>query len=86
MDWISFLKGIIFAGKGNSYSAGIESPIGGYSIERGGTQGSSFSDYGTVTQDNARPYIYTAGSVGAKSSLSAGAMASETKTWIYKYN
>ncbi|WP_428979069.1 RHS repeat-associated core domain-containing protein [Flavobacterium lipolyticum] len=75
-----------FAGKGNSFSAGIESPIGGYSIERGGTQGNSFSNYGTVTQDNARPYTYTAGSVGSKSSLSVGAMASETKTWIFKYN
>jgi RHS repeat-associated protein len=76
-----------FAGKGSSWSAGIESPIGGYSIERGGTRGNSFSEYGTVTKEVTRPYTYTAGSVGdASPSLKGGAMVSGTRTWIFKMN
>lgn len=76
-----------FAGKGSSWSAGIESPIGGYSVERGGTRGNSFSDYGTVTKEVTRPYTYTAGSVGgASSSLKGGAMITGTRTWIFKIN
>ena len=67
-----------FSGKGNSISTAVDSPLGGYGAERGGSQGSSFGNYG----DNPRGYKYTAGGVGITPSLRAEATISETKTWV----
>ncbi|WP_177734353.1 RHS repeat domain-containing protein [Flavobacterium inviolabile] len=69
---------IDFAGKGNSISTSFNTPLGGYGWERGGSQGSSFGNFG----DNKRGYQYTAGSVGITPSLKVEAIISETKTWI----
>lgn len=70
-----------FGGKGNSVSTTFDTPLGGYGRERGGSQGSSFTNFG----DNKRGYEYTAGSVGITPSVRAEAIISETKTWIYKF-
>jgi RHS repeat-associated protein len=71
-----------FAGKGNSSSVGVDTPLGSLGVERGGSQGDNgFSDYG----NNKRGYKYTSGSQGGfYPSLKAEAFISETKTWIFR--
>lgn len=71
------------AGKGNSWSASLNTPLGGAGVERGGSQGTNgFSDYG----NNPRGYKYTAvpSTLGYYPSLKAGATISETKTWVFR--
>ena len=81
-----------FAGMGNSITAGLgvgPATIGG---TYGGTQGNSFSDFGSMTSTNSRPYkTYGGGqssqypgiSVGGK--VSVGSTIDATRTWILKF-
>lgn len=71
-----------FPGFSSSTSYGIDSPIGGYGVERGGSEGDTFFGYGQPTASNSRPYIYTSLSIGKPTpSLKGGATINGTYTF-----
>lgn len=81
-----------FAGMGNSTTAGLgigPAAIGG---SYGGTQGNSFSDFGTQTITTPRPYnSYSGGQssqypgIGVGGKVGVGATLDATRTWILKF-
>ncbi|SHM96804.1 RHS repeat-associated core domain-containing protein [Flavobacterium chilense] len=77
-----------FPGFSSSTSWGTDSPIGGYGIERGGSEGDTFFGYGEPTSSNTRPYTYTSLSTGGPSSpsLKAGATINGTYTFTINLN
>ena len=76
-----------FPGFSSSHSYGLDSPIGGYGAERGGSEGDTFFGYGEPTASNPRPYTYTTLSTGKpSSSLKAGATINGTYTFTINLN
>ncbi|WP_300486766.1 DUF6443 domain-containing protein [Flavobacterium sp.] len=79
-----------FGGNGNSWSGSV----GPVSLERGGTQGSSYENYGEYIKGaQERPYIYNAGSqtshypgISTPTKIGLGGMITETKTWTFRIN